>query len=142
MLYLWLKALHVAAMATWMAGMFILALAMTIFATAPRPRAAQEQRILGVLHAWNRRVTSPAMVLAWALGITLTVLGSWLPAAWLIAKLVLIFALSALHGILSGALRRMGTIPDYAPRRFLLHSAPVLLLSLLAIAILAVVKPF
>ena len=96
----------------------------------------------GALHAmrrWDQRVTTPAMLLVWALGLTLALSGSWFKAPWLIAKLGFVVALSALHGMQSAKLRRMagnGVAP--APTRF---AAPLAMAAILAIAVLAVLKP-
>ena len=60
----------------------------------------------------------------------------------LIAKLVLVLALSGLHGALGGTLRRRATEPARAVPAPLRHAAPLVVTGLLAIAILAVVKPF
>ncbi|MGB6231670.1 MAG: hypothetical protein WBF53_16255 [Litorimonas sp.] len=58
------------------------------------------------LKAYDRAVTTPAMILALALGITLGVLGGWFSSAWLGAKILLVIGLSGLHGALTGRLRR------------------------------------
>lgn len=113
MTYLLLKAGHVAAAMVWIGGMLAAAL-------APVPR-------------WDRLVTTPAMLLAFAFGLGLAMAGGWFPQAWLIAKLVVVLALAALHGVLAGRLRR-GLPP---PR----HVATLIVAGVAVIALLAVVKP-
>lgn len=113
MIYLLLKAGHVAAVIVWIGGMFVAAL-------GPVPR-------------WDRLVTTPAMLAAFALGLVLATTGGWFPAPWLIAKLAVVLALAALHGALSGRSRRGLTPPAYA--------APLIVAGVAVVALLAVVKP-
>ena len=90
---------------------------------------------------WDQRVTSPALLIVWGAGLTLAMQGAWFPAPWLIIKLAIVVLLSALHGILSGSLRRLAH-PDAASAPPWLHHAPPLIVSgVIAIVILVVAKP-
>lgn len=130
--YTWLKALHVAAAITFIAGVLSAAL---VLAT-PAPGHAETAR---ALHRWDRNVTTPAMLLAWALGLTLALMGGWFPDGWLHAKLVFVVALSGVHGMQSAKLRRLagGAAATGLPRL----TASFVVGSVVAIAILVVVKP-
>lgn len=141
MTFLWVKAMHIAAVVTWVAGLLMLALLLSVLATAPAPSLPQERRLMVALRRWDRTITSPAMVLAWVLGISLAVHGGWFTSSWLAAKLVLVMSLSALHGVLSGTLRRMsgGSRPTSFGLRF---AGGFTLTSTAAIAWLVVLKPF
>jgi putative membrane protein len=98
--------------------------------------------MIEIVRAWDWKVTTPAMLLAWALGMTMAVQAGWFSSRWLMVKLVLVFGLSALHGVQSGMLRRMARGANRSPPAFLRHSASAILIAIAAIAILAVVKPF
>ncbi len=113
MTYLLLKAGHVAAVLVWIGGMLVAAL-------APVPR-------------WDRLVTTPAMLLAFAFGLAVAMTGGWFPQAWLIGKLAVVLALAALHGVLSGRQRRGLAPPRYA--------APLIVLGVTVIVGLAAIKP-
>src|SRR5215831_869306 len=109
MVYLWLKALHIAAVLIWIGGLLIAAI--TIGALSLSKGAAEALGRTAVLDMmvrdivrWDQRVTAPAMVFVWGVGLTLAMQGAWFPSLWLIIKLVLVVVLSALHGILSGTL--------------------------------------
>lgn len=136
MAYLWLKALHVAAVVTWIGGMLTVALALT------QVRIVQGRGIaLDAVRRWDRRVTSPAMGLAWVFGLLLAQQGGWFTAPWLSVKLLLVLLLSALHGYLSGSLRRVATDDSYAVAS-VVHRLPFAILAgVLAIAVLVIVKP-
>lgn len=95
MSYLLIKALHVCAIFIWIAGMVLLCSALSL-----------ERRVLERLRRWDRRVTAPAMLLAWITGLFLANQGHWFGNRWLTIKLAFVIALAALHGLLAGRLRR------------------------------------
>jgi protoporphyrinogen IX oxidase len=140
--YLWLKAFHVAAVIGWIGGMLVSSLFIAMHVTSSRPLAGGESRMIEIVRAWDWKFTTPAMLLAWALGMTMAVEAGWLSSRWLMVKLVLVFGLSALHGVQSGTLRRMARSANRSPPAFLRYSAPAILMVIAAIAALAVVKPF
>ena len=96
MTYDLLKALHLVSLFVWIGGMVAAALALRY------PGAID----LSSLKAYDRAVTTPAMILALAAGIVLGVLGGWFSSVWLGAKILLVLVLSGLHGALVGHLRR------------------------------------
>jgi protoporphyrinogen IX oxidase len=131
-MYEWLKALHVAAMVTWMAGMIV---APALAARGPGPH------VLAALRSHLARVTTPAMVATLGLGLWMAQDAGWFRAGWLQAKLGLVFVLAGLHGVLSGQMRRLATEPDRTPPPWLGALSWVALACVLAIAVLAVIKP-
>lgn len=143
--YLWLKALHVTTFSVWIGGMLILSLAVSSLPAATSAETAKEETspspLIDAIYRWNRWVTSPAMLLAWGFGIALALQGDWFGAPWLWVKLVIITALSALHGALAGRLRRLTGIRDASPPSLLRFSGAVTIVSFLVVAILAVAKP-
>jgi uncharacterized membrane protein len=98
--------------------------------------------MIEIVRGWDRKVTTPAMLLVWALGMTMAVQAGWFSSRWLMIKLVLVFGLSALHGVQSGTLRRMARSANRSPPAHLRYAAPAILVAIAAIAVLAVVKPF
>lgn len=143
MIYPWLKALHVAAILIWMGGLLLVAMTIQAFA---RAKVSADGAGLGsalvLIHRWDRYVTSPAMLLAWGLGIAIAMQGGWFGAPWLTLKLGFAVFLSAMHGIAAGALKRLvrGDLPASS---FALRYLPLATVaSMVAIAVLAVVKPF
>lgn len=142
MLYLWLKALHVGAVLVFMGGILAMSVVAVILTRASDSAPQERSDLIDAVIRWDRRLSSPALGLVWALGIALGVMGGWFSSPWLIVKLCFAVFLSALHGILSGTLRRMGRDKGRtAPRR--LRAVPAaIVVSAIAIAILVVVKPF
>jgi uncharacterized membrane protein len=142
-LYPWLKALHIAAVVTWIGGMLASGIALATFYN--REGAAERAGRLGALgaiHRWDRRVTSPAMALVWVLGLALAIQGDWFGASWLTVKLLLVFGLSALHGMLSGTFNRLARADQPPVPASLRHASIMTIAGAIAIIILVVVKPF
>ena len=130
--YAWLKALHVAAAITFVAGVLDAA----VFLAAAQPGHGETAR---AFHRWDRIATTPAMLLVWTLGLALALMGGWFHDGWLVAKLAFVVALSGLHGMQSAKLRRLaGGVAAAAPSRLV---ATFVVGSAAAIAILVVVKP-
>lgn len=71
MLYLTLTAVHVVAIIVWIGGMLLAAILLASMRPANGPFLLPEDRLLATLQRWDRRVTTPAMASAWALGLTL-----------------------------------------------------------------------
>lgn len=132
--YPWLKALHVAAALVFTGGVLAVS---TLLAAVPAADPAIASTARGI-RRWDQTVTTPAMLLVWALGLTLATTGHWFADGWLQAKLAFVLVLSGLHGIQSGRLRRLagGT----ALRS--LRTTPIVIGCAVAIALLAVAKPF
>jgi putative membrane protein len=140
--YLWLKAFHVAAVVGWIGGMLVASLYLSMLVTSSRPLAAGPSPMIEIVRGWDRKVTTPAMLLVWALGMTMAVQAGWFSSRWLMIKLVFVFGLSVLHGVQSGVLQRIARNANRSPPALLRYSAPAILVAIVAIAVLAEVKPF
>ncbi|WP_144632269.1 CopD family protein [Bordetella genomosp. 13] len=136
MLYPWMKALHVAAALVFAGGV----LAVAVFLRVMRGQASVLRAHAPAMRRWDRRVTTPAMLLVWALGVALAGSGYWSGSVWLPLKAVLVIVLSALHGVQSGRLRRAGQ--DGEPAAPWSMAAPSMVVLLAVVGILATAKPF
>jgi putative membrane protein len=131
--YPWLKAAHVACALLFVGGI----VAGGLLLAAGPAMADQGAAFATVLRRWDRVVTTPAMLGAWAFGIGLASAGGWFTSGWLQAKLVLVVLLSAIHGLQSGQIRRLAVETNVKP----LWAAALVVPSVIAIAVLAVIKP-
>ncbi|HIH2746841.1 CopD family protein [Burkholderia aenigmatica] len=133
MIYLWLKAIHVVAVVTFVGGLLMLSVGVRIANLA----------VHRAVRRWDRTVTVPALALVWIAGIALALYGHWFGAAWLSVKLVVVVALSALHGILAGTLRRMERDDlVVVPAPWLGQAAGAVVAATAIVVGLAVIKPF
>ncbi|MES2687040.1 MAG: CopD family protein [Pseudomonadota bacterium] len=140
MLYLFLKAFHLAAVLTWAGGM--LALSVALAAQRAHGTLASGQPLLAAIYRWDRRVTTPALAVVWLLGITLLVMGGWYSAPWLWVKFAIVFVLSGLHGNLSASLRRLlaGQVAQLpAAARWV---PGITVGAITAVALLVIIKPW
>jgi putative membrane protein len=141
MLYLWLKAFHVVAIIAWMAGMLYLPRLFVYHCDAPKgsPQSetfkVMERRLL-------KAIINPAMIVAWVLGLYLAYEGGWFRSGWLHAKLALVLAMSAVHGLYARWVRDFAADRNARPARFyrIWNEVPTLLL--IGIIVLVIVKPF
>jgi putative membrane protein len=143
-MYLFIKSLHVVAIATWVGGMIAASLmvANRQIAALMQDRPCDPWQSLEVIRRWDRYMTAPAMVFAWGLGMTMAVQGQWLGSRWLAIKLVIAVVLSALHGLLSGSLRRSGVDMPRPVDSILRHAAPATIVCVAIISFLVIAKPF
>ncbi|KVN25003.1 hypothetical protein WJ63_17520 [Burkholderia pyrrocinia] len=133
MSYLLLKAAHVLAVITFAGGLLTLSVCVRI-ANLTVHRAVRR---------WDRAVTAPALALVWITGIAIALHGHWFGDAWLTAKLVVVTALSALHGILAGTLRRMARDDlVVVPKPWLGQAGGVVVVATGIVVGLVVIKPF
>lgn len=141
--YLWVKAFHVAAVIAWMAGMLYLP-RLFVYHCETTPGSAESERFKRMENRLLRIIINPAMIAVWALGLTL----SFLPITdawhqhWFHVKFALVLAMSGLHGLYARWTRDFGNDANRRTARFyrMWNEVPAVLL--IAIVVLAVVKPF
>src|ERR1700728_4473301 len=145
-LYPWLKAFHVIAVIAWMAGMLYLP-RLFVYHCAAEKGSVQSETFKVMERRLLRAIINPAMIATWVLGLTLGWMGpdsryGWFAEGWLQAKIALVLALSALHGLLARWVKDFGADANRHSARFyrIVNEIPTIVM--IAIVILAVVKPF
>jgi len=140
-LYAWLKALHVIAVISWMAGMLYLP-RLFVYHCETEAGSRQSETFKVMERRLLTVIINPAMVATWALGLWLVWDAGLLGARWLQAKFVLVLALSAVHGFFVRCVRDFGADQNRRSQKFyrLINEVPTALM--IGIVILAVVKPF
>ena len=140
-LYNWVKAFHVIAVIAWMAGMLYLP-RLFVYHCQAEPGSMQSETFKVMERRLLKAIINPAMVATWVLGLWLAWESGFYRAGWLQTKFVLVLAMSALHGFVTRWVRDFGLDRNAHSQRFyrLINEVPTLLM--IAIVILAVVKPF
>ena len=135
--YPWIKAIHIMAVISWMAGMFYLPRLFVYHVEHDSPATFEimEEKLLRV-------IINPAMGVTWIMGVTLAVtpgIVDW-GQLWPWAKLLGILAMSGFHGWCSAERKRLLAGEWRSGRTYrLLNEVPTVLMIIIVIAI--VVKP-
>jgi len=140
-IYPWLKAFHIIAVIAWMAGMLYLP-RLFVYHCAAEKGSVQSETFKVMERRLLRAIINPAMIATWLLGLTLAWTGHWFDSGWLQAKLALVLGLSAVHGLFARWVKAFARDANRHSQRFyrIINEVPTLFL--IAIVILAVVKPF
>jgi len=140
-LYDWVKAAHIVAVISWMAGMLYLP-RLFVYHTRSARGSEQSETFKVMERRLLRVIINPAMIATWALGAWLAYDGGHLGSGWFHGKLALVVVLSAIHGLYAVWVRRFAEDRNTRPERFYraINEGPTVLM--IAIVILAVVKPF
>jgi protoporphyrinogen IX oxidase len=145
-MYQWILAFHIIAVIAWMAGMLYLPRLFVYHCTAEKG-SVQSETFKMMERRLLRVIINPAMIATWLLGLWLAWNGpdsryGWFDSGWLHAKIVLVLALSALHGMFAHWVRDFAADSNPHTQRFyrIINEIPTILM--IAIVILAVVKPF
>jgi putative membrane protein len=139
--YPWVKALHLAFVIFWMAGLFTLPRYLAHQA-AETPGGTEDRKWSDRTARLRRVILTPSLVIVWALGLALLAEIGLGDNAWLHAKLVLVVLLTGYHGWMARMARRMAIGARPMPERRLRIWNEVPAFFVLAIVTLAIVKPF
>ncbi len=138
---LWIKALHIIAVISWMAGLFYLP-RLFIYHTDAEVGSVQSETFKVMERRLLKVIMNPAMMITWLLGLYLAWESFAFQGGWLHAKIALVVLLTVVHVMFSRAVRAFAADgPRRTPRYWrMMNEAPTLLM--IAIVILVVVKPF
>jgi putative membrane protein len=139
--YPWLKAFHVMAVIAWMAGMLYLP-RLFVYHCETEPGSRQSETFKVMERRLLRGIINPAMGVSWALGLWMVYDGGWISAHWLQSKLLLVVALSGIHGMLARWTVDFAADRNRHSQRFyrIINEIPAVLM--IGIVILVVIKPF
>jgi putative membrane protein len=140
-LYPWFKAFHVMAVISWMAGMLYLP-RLFVYHCGAEKGSRQSETFKVMERRLLRGIINPAMVASWALGLWMVYDGGWISAHWLHLKLLLVVALSAIHGMLVRWTLDFAADQNRHSERFyrIINEVPAVLM--VGIVIMVVIKPF
>lgn len=140
-LYLWVKALHIIAVISWMAGLFYMP-RLFIYHTEAEPGSVQSETFKMMEKRLLKVIMNPAMMLTWVFGLYLAWSTYRFQGGWLHAKIALVVLLTAVHIFFSRSVKAFARDENLRSARFwrYMNEAPTLLM--IAIVILVVVKPF
>ena len=140
-MYLWIKALHIIAVISWMAALLYLPRLMVYHCSAQKG-SIQSETFKIMERRLLKAIALPAMIVTWLAGLWLVYETRAWASGWMHAKFLLVLALSAAHGMQAKWVREFAADKNQRPERFyrLANEVPTLLM--IGIVVLAVVKPF
>ena len=140
-MYPWLLALHLIAVISWMAGLLYLPRLFVYHAQAA-PGSAQSETFKTMEQRLFRYIMTPARGATWIFGIGLVLLGHWFIAGWFLAKFVLVLAMTIMHGLMGAWSNEFRYDRNTKTQKFFRIANEIPTLLMIAIVILATVKPF
>jgi len=142
-LYPWIKALHVIAVISWMAGLLYLPRLFVYHCDVPRG-SPESERFKVMERRLLKQIMTPAMIAVWVLGILLVITPGVLDwsAGWWHVKLLLVILMSGFQGGLSRWRRDFLEDRNTRSQRFyrIANEIPTVLMVIIVIMVIA--KPF
>ncbi|WP_156381574.1 protoporphyrinogen oxidase HemJ [Aurantimonas sp. Leaf443] len=138
---LWVQSLHIVAVIAWMAGMLYLP-RLFVYHAEVGPRTPQSETFKVMERRLLKAIMLPAMIVTWVAGAWLAYTIYGFQSGWLHAKILLVVAMSGLHGYYAASARRFANDMNGKSTKHwrVMNEVPTVLLVL--IVILVVVKPF
>ncbi len=140
-MYLWIKALHVLAIISWMAGMLYLPRLFVYHADAA-PGSDQSETFKIMERRLLFGIMTPAMIVAWITGLYLATKAGFFQSSWFHAKLLFVSLMTVSHFMLAKYRRDFSCDRNAHPSRFyrVINEVPTLLM--IFTVVLVIVKPF
>ncbi len=139
--YNWAKAGHIIAVIAWMAGMLYLP-RLFVYHCEAEVGSRQSETFKIMERRLLLAIINPAMVVSWVLGLWMALERHLFTVQWFQAKLVLVIALSGVHGMLARWTAAFAFDRNRHKQRFfrIVNEVPTVLM--IGIVILVVIKPF
>lgn len=139
---LWLKALHIIAVITWFAALFYLPRLFVYHAMSEDTVSRERFKIME--RKLYRGIMTPSMIATLGFGIWMVALqpAFYLSQGWMHAKLTLVLALVAYHGLCGRHLRAFDEERNTRSHVYFRVFNELPVLALVGIVILVVVRPF
>jgi protoporphyrinogen IX oxidase len=137
----WVKALHVIAVISWMAGMLYLP-RLFVYHCEAEKGSKQSETFKAMERRLLKAIINPAMIVTWLAGLYLAWAGHLFSAGWFQGKLLLVLLLSGVHGFFSRWVKDFAVDQNTRSQTFyrVINEVPTILM--IGIVILVVVKPF
>ncbi|MCP1336499.1 protoporphyrinogen oxidase HemJ [Futiania mangrovi] len=140
--YLWLKTAHIVSMVAWMAALFYLP-RLYVYHVSAEPGGELDDTLKIMERRLLKAIMTPAMMATWVFGLLLLGSGvAGMAEGWLHAKVVLVLLLSGFHGACAKWRKDFEAGRNTRSERFYRVANEVPTVLLIAIVLLAVVKPF
>jgi putative membrane protein len=142
-LYPWIKALHIIAVISWMAGLLYLLRLFVYHCDVPRG-SPESERFKVMERRLLKQIMTPAMIAVWVLGLLLVATPGVIDwaAGWWHVKLLLVILMSGFQGGLSRWRRDFLEDRNTRSQRFYRIANEIPTVLMVVIVIMVIVKPF
>ncbi|MXP10843.1 CopD family protein [Pseudoblastomonas halimionae] len=136
MIYLWLKAGHIAFVIFWMAGLFMLP-RYFVYHQEAAPDSAENAQWIEREQKLLKIILMPSIIVVWILGLSLAWVTGAFTQGWFHIKLMLVILLSGYHGWLVSYAKKLarGERPIDGKKLRLLNEVPGIAAILIVIAV-------
>src|SRR5258707_3091994 len=140
-MYEWIKALHIIAAISWMAGMLYLP-RLFVYHCKAEIGSRQSETFKVMERRLLKAIINPAMIVTWLAGLYLAWSGHWFASGSLYGKLLLVLILSGVHGFFARLVKDFAADRNRRGQKFyrIINEVPTILM--IGIVILVVVKPY
>lgn len=140
-MYEWIKALHVIAVISWMAG-FLYLPRLFVYHCDAKSGSYHSETLKVMERRLLRAIMNPAMIVAWGAGLYLIHEGGWITEGWMHVKLSCLVLLTIVHMALSKWRKAFELDQNKKPQKFfrIINEVPAVLMVI--IVIMVIVKPF
>ena len=141
--YPWIKAFHVVAIVSWMAGLFYLPRLFVYHAERGKPGSELSETLKIMEFKLLKYIMNPAMMASWALGFLLVLTPGVIDwsAGWFYIKLGCVIGLSGFQGWLGARCRDFAQDRNRVSGRAYRFANEIPTLALVVIAIMVIVRP-
>ncbi|MGN6412187.1 MAG: protoporphyrinogen oxidase HemJ [Nitrobacter sp.] len=139
-MYEWIKAFHVIAVISWMAGMLYLP-RLFIYHCDAEIGSKQSETFKVMERRLFKAIINPAMMVAWGLGLYMMWEHQWYLSGWFQGKLVLVILMSAIHGYFARRVRDFAADRNAVSQKFYRIINEVVTALMVGTVILVIVKP-
>lgn len=140
-LYAWIKALHIIAVISWMAGLLYLP-RLFVYHTQVAPGSEASELFKVMERRLMRAIMFPASIVTWGAGLFMAWDGGWYTMGWFHAKLACVVAMTWAHHSMASWRKDFAADRNTRSQRFFRVANEVPTLLMIAIVILVVTKPF
>ncbi len=139
--YDWVKAIHVIAVMSWMAGMLYLP-RLFVYHCDAEPGSDKAETFVVMERRLLKVIMAPAMLVSWGLGLWLAWASGAFVQVWFLLKLVAVLVMTGAHGHLSKAAKAFAAGQNTRSARYWRVFNEVPTVAMIAAVILVIVKPW
>jgi putative membrane protein len=139
--YAWIKAVHLIAVISWMAGLLYLP-RLFVYHCDVHPKSETSATFKVMERRLLKAIMNPAMVVTWVLGLIMAVDANLFSQHWFHIKLLAVSLMTGIHALLARWRIAFAEDRNHHSQKFyrIINEGPTLLM--IAIVIMVIVKPF